>query len=192
MGDENTGGASEPHPHILVLTGETAAGKTTTCRRLARYAAEKGLSPAGIVCPARFDRGQKVGIFATNLRSQETRLLATSISSPKPGNLGYQFDDSTLAWANSALAEALPCDLLIVDELGPLELEIGQGFTSAFDVLRKGGYRLAVVVVRPRLLGAFATRIGLPFTVHVIQGVSYEVAEADGGIPSCFHKYFPS
>src|SRR4030043_156033 len=42
--------------------------------------------------------------------------------------------------------------LLIVDELGPLELELGQGLVAALAVLNEGAFSLALVVVRPELL----------------------------------------
>ena len=50
------------------------------------------------------------------------------------------------------MANALPCDLLVVDELGPLELERGVGWTAALGLLQQSGFALAVVVVRPGLV----------------------------------------
>jgi hypothetical protein len=40
----------------------------------------------------------------------------------------------------------------VVDELGPLEIERGEGWQKAFDVLRGNDFTLALVVVRPELL----------------------------------------
>jgi hypothetical protein len=48
----------------------------------------------------------------------------------------------------------------VIDELGPLELTRNVGWTVAWDVLRSGGYRTAVVVVRPALMDATRKRIG--------------------------------
>lgn len=64
----------------------------------------------------------------------------------------FRFDPRTLAWGNEALRRATPCQLLVVDELGPLEVERQEGWTSAFDVLNKADFRLALVVVRPECL----------------------------------------
>jgi len=57
----------------------------------------------------------------------------------------FRFDPETLAWGDAALAQATPCHLLVVDELGPLEIERGQGWPKAFDVLRGTDFALALV-----------------------------------------------
>jgi hypothetical protein len=47
-----------------------------------------------------------------------------------------------------------------VDELGPLEIVRGQGWQKAFNVLNRGDFRLALVVVRPELVDQ--ARLHLP------------------------------
>lgn len=64
----------------------------------------------------------------------------------------FRFDPESLTWGNETLAHATPCDLLVVDELGPLEIERGKGWQKAFDALRGNDYTLALIVVRPELL----------------------------------------
>jgi len=128
----------------------------------------------GLLCPALFEAGEKRGIIATALRSGESRLLAVPHRLPDPQSLGYRFDEQALAWADRVIAASTPSDLLIVDELGPLEIEMGRGFLSAFDLLRHGDYRLAVVVVRPSLLELFAVRMGLPFETLRVEGQPHE------------------
>ena len=48
----------------------------------------------------------------------------------------------------------MACDLLIVDELGPIELERGEGWQNGIAALNSGEYQAAVVVIRPELLDA--------------------------------------
>lgn len=43
-------------------------------------------------------------------------------------------------------------DYLVVDELGPLELERGEGLTNAIELLKSDEYKKALVVVRPYLV----------------------------------------
>jgi nucleoside-triphosphatase THEP1 len=57
------------------------------------------------------------------------------------------------------LRRATPCDLLVVDELGPLELKLGQGLVAALDVLEEGAFSLALVVVRPELVDDVRERL---------------------------------
>jgi nucleoside-triphosphatase THEP1 len=159
-------------PDLTVLTGPSGAGKTSACLRLAGFAANLHLRVAGIVSPAVFDDGIKTAIDCCDLKSGQRRRLATRNGSPAPGELGYAFSASALAWADAALAHATPCDLLLVDELGPLELVQGRGMASALGVLRSDGYRQAVVVVRPDLIERFAALLGKPFRIVETAGIT--------------------
>jgi hypothetical protein len=55
-------------------------------------------------------------------------------------------------------AQAVPCGLLVVDELGPLEFERAQGWLSGLTALDSGEYELGLVVIRPELMGAALAR----------------------------------
>lgn len=140
---------------MILLTGARGAGKTRLCQQLAAEAQRSGLDAAGVISPAVFENGQKVGIEVQDVRSGERRLLAHR---PLPGQSGgtftpgWAFDRQTLEWGNEILGAVGKCDVLIVDELGPLELEGGQGWLEGIHRLDEGAYRLAVVVVRAELM----------------------------------------
>lgn len=140
-------------PPLWMLSGQRWAGKTIFCRALAAYARAQGWDAAGLLSPAVFDGELKTGILAEDVRTGETRSLASSTPHSsfdlRQGN--WYFDRSSLAWGSHILESSLPCDLLIVDELGPLELTRQMGWQTALDVLRREQYRLALVVIRPEL-----------------------------------------
>ncbi|MDW8070025.1 MAG: nucleoside-triphosphatase [Anaerolineae bacterium] len=142
---------------IILLTGERGSGKTTVCQRWAYQARVAGWDVAGLLSPAVFDKGRKVAIDAFDLRSGERRRLAWTRTSAASAEalctLAWCFDPATVAWGNQVLASATPCDLLIVDELGPLELEHNQGWTAGIAAVNTNCYRQAWVVVRRELLG---------------------------------------
>ncbi|MBN1218111.1 MAG: AAA family ATPase [Anaerolineae bacterium] len=140
----------------IILTGPPGSGKTTLCRQLANLARQQGINCAGLVCPARFHGSRKVGIDAIDLRTSECRPLAEADQRPAAlRTKGYRFDVETIAWGVAVLDTACPCDLLVIDEIGPLELERGQGWVNALNILGEGRYEAAIVVVRPNLLDAF-------------------------------------
>ena len=85
---------------------------------------------------------------------------SSAVSASGPATESWHFYADGLAWGREILQHATPCDVLIIDELGPLELVRGQGWVIGLDVLRGGGYRLALVAVRPSLLLRFGERLG--------------------------------
>jgi nucleoside-triphosphatase THEP1 len=138
---------------IVLLTGERGIGKTRVCQRVTEETQRRGFSCAGVLSPARFEGQEKVGISLVDVASGDERPLATVDDAPEEVRWGrFRFVPSSLAWGAVLLSKAIPCDLLVVDELGPLELELGRGFVKALDVLVQGGFSLALVVVRPALL----------------------------------------
>ena len=162
------------HPSIVILTGPREAGKTAACHRLATLATARGWTVAGVLSPAVFQGGRKVGISLFDLSSGLSRHFASRLQRPDPGGLGYCFEEAAISWANDVLSSAPPCDLLVVDEVGPLEILYGKGIATAFGVLRQGRYRLAVIVVRPELIDAFQARLRVPCRVENVQTLAVE------------------
>jgi nucleoside-triphosphatase THEP1 len=145
---------------MAILTGPPGTGKTATCRRLADHVRQLGLKPAGVLCPARLLGAVKVGIDVVDVRTDERRRLAEIDELPGPLRMGpYRFDEEAVAWGAARLGLSCPCDVLVVDEIGPLEMGRGKGWTNALEVLRAGDYGLAVVVVRPSLVEAVRAAI---------------------------------
>lgn len=150
-------------PILFLVTGACGTGKTTLCRALAGEAIALGRHVCGVLSPPVFDSGRKVGINLIDLATRETRLLARR-REPDAREAGgvetteWRFDPVVLAWGDDVLRETGACDLLVVDELGPLELERGEGWMSALPLLDAGAYRAALVVVRPSLLDAALAR----------------------------------
>jgi len=155
---------------IVILSGDRGSGKTTTCRKLVEVIRQRGLDCAGVICPARFDGDRKVGIDLLDLRSGQTRPLAEADDRPAAlRTRAWRFDEAVMDWGKECLEAALPCDVFMVDELGPLELERGQGWTNAIGSLREGRFDLAVVVIRPELVDVFRSALnGMTIPVFIV------------------------
>jgi nucleoside-triphosphatase THEP1 len=161
---------------VLLLTGERGVGKTCLCQRVVKEACERGLTCAGVVSPAVFEDGEKAGVTLVDVATGEYRPLAVADDLQGEVRWGkYRFVPEALDWGTKVLRVATPCDLLVVDELGPLELEAGQGLVVALDVLNAGGFSMALVVVRPELVGKLKERLG----DHVAQVLEVTLANRE-------------
>jgi nucleoside-triphosphatase THEP1 len=134
---------------IVILSGERGVGKTTACRETVALAQANGYTCGGILTSTQPD-GELDVIDVSN--SETRRLTLPPNTEPAIVQGRFRFAPETVGWGNIVLAEATPCQLLVVDELGPLELERGGGWQKAFDVLRRGNFALALVVIRPEMV----------------------------------------
>ena len=166
---------------IAILAGERGAGKTSACRSAALLAAEAGLTVGGLLSPSiRDEAGRPVEIEVEELATGERRLLASrslALEGPRlaarpaagdrsddPALPPFRFSEACLAWALDLLRRDSGSELLILDEVGPLELELGAGFRPFLDEL--AGDRLParpgllLVSARPALAAPLAALLG--------------------------------
>ncbi|MGD1995974.1 MAG: nucleoside-triphosphatase [Anaerolineae bacterium] len=132
---------------ILLVTGERGSGKTTICREVASRAQAAGYTCGGLLTLPIGDSDQR---SVVDLHTGDTRSLTVSSDGLRQGR--FLIDPDAFSWGAEALTHAVPCDLLVVDELGPVEIERRQGWVVALDLLRSGQFNLALVVVRPELV----------------------------------------
>lgn len=133
---------------ILILTGARRVGKTTVCSKAIRLAKKQDLTCGGLLTLAQHGVRDVVDV-----KSERRRRLTQCPDATKGVIQGrFCFDADTLRWGNRVLARATPCDLLVIDEVGPLELARSQGWTSYSNVLKAGRFALALVVVRSELV----------------------------------------
>jgi nucleoside-triphosphatase len=119
---------------IAIVTGPLHAGKTIACERTLSLLKEQGVRPAGILTYARFDMaGERVGLDVLDVASGERRSLAVYQPGGPATICDYIFDDEALRWGLSLLQQAVAerCDLLVVDEIGRLELHQHGGWAWA-------------------------------------------------------------
>jgi nucleoside-triphosphatase THEP1 len=178
-----------------ILTGAVHIGKTTVCRAVADLVQERGYCVQGILTPPILDKtGRRLGIEVLDLATGEHRVLARvwredgqavpapngwedtihgDFSGPQVGI--YQFDPAALQWGQEAVARAIAvgCDLLIVDEIGRLELEFNEGFYQVLQLLQTSIVLRSLLVVRFGLLEKFRHH------VPELEFITFEVTEGN-------------
>jgi nucleoside-triphosphatase THEP1 len=158
---------------IILLTGHVGVGKTTVAERVAGLALRQGLACGGLLAPAMKNAcGQKAGIWGVDVATGERQVLArTDRDLGGPATGAYSFDAVSLEWALAVVAGAIDaCDLLLVDEIGKLELWQGLGLAPILPHLAAGEAQRALVLVRESLLDELQGRLeGVETTVFEVQ-----------------------
>jgi nucleoside-triphosphatase THEP1 len=142
-------------PLLTIITGESGVGKTTVCQALIELARQRNLHVEGVISPAIIIDGMKTGILVENAATGEQRKLAClnkTFSQEGLQTSHWLFNSDAMAWGSQILDQSGDCDLLVVDELGPLELERQQGWVEGITAIDRMNYRMAVVVIRPELI----------------------------------------
>ncbi len=175
---------------LILITGPIGAGKTAFCLAAVDWAHAHDWRVAGLVSPPVFENGVKIGIDAVDLRGGQRRRLArlrTGADDAAIATSGWSFDPEALQWGNEVLRDAPPCDLLVVDELGPLEFERGQGWTAGLSALDSRLYRLELATIRPELL-AQARRRWSDAQVEVVASAESALDRAFGLLDTLFES----
>ena len=154
---------------LFILTGDVRTGKTTWLEARVRELEAAGVPVCGVLAPGVWRGGEKVGIENALLPSCERVPLARPAGDGCSTGLGWDFDEAALFRVNVHLiglaAAASEKDarpgLLVIDEIGPLELRRGDGLTAALELLDAGpapAWPHALVVVRSGLADEVAAR----------------------------------
>jgi nucleoside-triphosphatase THEP1 len=149
----------------LIVTGDRESGKTTLCLALAAS------SPrfVGLVSvPLLDDGGARIGFAARNLSTGEEWVLGRSdseLGGPRYGR--FSFSSAGIARAIGCLrgmlassgggAGASPGPVVVIDEIGPLEIERGEGLAPVLPLLAAAGDLL--LVARPSLVDRIETLV---------------------------------
>ena len=144
---------------VVVATGKPGAGKTTAVLETAEQLHSQGCRVVGIVQLGRFVDGDKIGFAVRDLENGDEADLALLVPRGE-GDHGtrFRFSEDGFVLAERALGKVKKGDVLVVDELGPLELR-GEGHMPAVQrALQVPGLTGILIVVRaqlvPALLGA--------------------------------------
>jgi molybdopterin-guanine dinucleotide biosynthesis protein A len=146
----------------LLVVGEPGSGKTSWCREYVDRRRESGSSVGGILCPAIERQGQRIGSNVVDLLTGQEVPFAR-LSRRKSFTAGEVVGDYTISrrgisFACAAIGRAVEnkCDLVVIDEVGPLELS-GRGLMPAVG-LALASMADVLIVVRSWLKEAVQTR----------------------------------
>lgn len=144
---------------LFVLTGSVRSGKTTFLERAVAGWKSAGLAVGGFLSVARPGNGHDQGYDLVDLKDGTSAPFLKRRGEPDWPSVGpYRLVPEILERAGSILTRDRDADILIVDEIGPLELG-GGGLWPAFVKALASGAR-CLCVVREGILDEFQARIG--------------------------------
>jgi nucleoside-triphosphatase THEP1 len=148
--------------HILI-TGEVHQGKSSFMNELADKLKQKEFKIAGFLAPALFANGERIGYSLLSLSDGTQITVASKLFQPgwqKTRRFWFnpQAFESGKNWVENALANEI--DLIIIDEIGPLEIA-GEGWDSLLRKTTDNCNCLQIWVVRKQLLDQVIERYEL-------------------------------
>jgi len=131
----------------ILLTGEKGVGKTTACKKIIELAREKGLTCCGVITSQ-----EKNELIVKDISTGEKKLLAARPGDKRISNgislCSFVFSKKGIEFGKKALMKK--GDLLIIDEIGKLELG-GKGFNTAISAFKSKMNKNSILVVRDTL-----------------------------------------
>ena len=109
---------------VLLLTGNPGVGKTTVLMKTVDALKERGVCVGGMISREAREGGVRVGFELLDLRSGRRGWLAhvNQTAGPTVGRYRVNIGDLDFIGAR-AIAEAVEnCDVIAIDEIGPMEL----------------------------------------------------------------------
>lgn len=162
---------------VFLLSGGQGTGKTTLMKQLAGQLQNSGINFGGILAPVVYKDNQRIGydLFVIATKEQRPLCRLQGINSKvKAGN--FVFDASVLEFGNTELSNlsAGSCNVVIIDEIGPLELS-GQGWSESLSRTLVRDNKVVILSVRSQLIEQVATHWGFtPQAVWEVEKSSIE------------------
>ena len=157
---------------VLVLTGPVHGGKTTFLEGAVPVWAGRGLACAGFLSPAVADAAGTQGYDLLEIGTDRRRPYLRRQGPPGAERIGpYSFVPDALERARSIIRESGPAGLLVVDEVGPLELAGGGLWPALRDALKRQD-RTFLLVARADILA------GLTAALAPLVPVVFDVRDA--------------
>ncbi|MFP4529578.1 MAG: nucleoside-triphosphatase [Candidatus Kapaibacterium sp.] len=141
--------------NVYIISGEPGTGKTTFALRLIKMLDKEGIVPKGIISPGLLVGRQKIGYHVLDVSTGMTAELARRGMKSDVVAGSFGFNTAGLDFGNRALmsADTLDSDCIIIDEIGPLEIN-GGGWADAFDWILDNYHKKIIITARMRIIGA--------------------------------------
>lgn len=160
---------------IYYLTGEVNSGKTDILSCWIKEYHKKNLGVCGILAPAVWAQGRKIAYNLIDVFTGETKMWSSTTLINDAEKWGrFWFSREALHFGEIALRRIDDqCDIGILDEVGPLELE-NRGWAFSLRELLTRSPKNMIIVIRSSLVQPISSFFGIE---------SYHVLTLDASLP---------
>ena len=158
---------------ILLLTGKPGIGKTTVIQRAVAELVGRGFKVGGMMTREVREKGTRIGFEVENLSTKHRGWLAhiNQPSGPRISKYRVNLKDLEEIGARAILNAVTQADIIVIDEIGPMELFSKAFRDSVMKALQSGKAVLGTIHYRAR--GSFIEDIRRRGDVEIIE-VTYE------------------
>jgi nucleoside-triphosphatase THEP1 len=137
---------------VIILVGFSGTGKTTTVLKYIDKMRARALKVGGIVCPGTFKNAQRFSFAVTDLLTNVTNPLAQRDLPSEIQQGSFGFHKTGIEFGNNSIKQAVAqsVDILVIDEIGPLELS-GSGWYEGIQAVNDNVGEV-IYTVRPTII----------------------------------------
>ncbi|MHC1730582.1 MAG: nucleoside-triphosphatase [Bacteroidales bacterium] len=179
-------------PHemkVILVTGTIGEGKTAWLAKLAGLLREKGVNVGGILALRRVEDGVTTGYDISDISSGNRTPFLRHTGSETMGVDRFTMNDAGFIAGRNALdpGSNQGNDVVIVDEVGPLELR-GRGWSEVLGSLLNETRATVIIAVRKNLIEAVIEQFGMKEALVIDVAGANVVSFADE-IAGKFHTH---
>lgn len=146
---------------IIIITGSRGSGKSTLANEFITLLKMKGIKIGGVITKSDIAERYEKKLFYTVvdiLSNQEKKLITSEKPVDNSIQIGrFYMNQDVLLWANKKIAAAAKsCNAVLIDELGPAELQ-GLGYAGIAKELINRYKGLIIFVVRIEIVEQMIT-----------------------------------
>lgn len=139
---------------VFILTGKINQGKTSITREVVSELKKKSLTVSGFLTFGNTNDSKRNAYFIRDINTnREEYLCSTQIDKQKTNYGRFYFEEKGIRAGRKIIDQSLttPADLLVIDELGPMEIN-NQGWAPAIEEVVKQNSTAQFWVVREKLV----------------------------------------
>jgi len=148
---------------VIIISGRSGEGKTTLLKQVIDILLERGLVISGFYADGKWEKDSRINHCLTEIGGKEKKELCTTIETKgwiKENR--FYFNPEAIELGNQILKNAIKSkpDLIIIDEIGPFELQ-GKIWASEFTNILKNYNIPLLITAKQKLVESIVSKFNI-------------------------------